>query len=235
MEVQDISNYGKGLVDISLDSNFRKSKKDITALSIKALYREIGIFGLINLLWKSNREKKNLERNNWLGIEKYGFKKENIGIVAEDVILMKVLADKFGTDKACSLFSEVLNNVNDKLASRTTSKNILMMPTSEMKLCDDKFIAFKEFLLASEFAMEKEGFHKIEIERNTEKSLKFRVKYCVVNEVAKELGNSIFGFPWCHIDDIALPMIGDHLGFKYFRSGTLCYGEPVCDFYFESN
>ena len=80
--------------------------------------------------------------------------------------------------------------------------------------------------------MEKEGSHKIDIVRDTDNILAFNVKYCVAHEVAKEFGDSIYCFPLCHIDEVALPKLGDQLGFKYERISTLSAGASICDFKF---
>lgn len=233
MKVEQISNYGKGLVELSLESSFKKSKNQISILFLKNLYKEIGLLKTMDLFWKLNKDKKNSQKYDWSVVEKFGFKKEHVNIVTEDLVLMKVLVERFGKNIACEIFSKVLSTINDELSSRKISKNILMIPSHEMKAYNDHFFTFKEYLLASELAMEREGFHKLEIEKNTKDELVFNVNFCVVNEAAKNFGNPVYGYPWCHIDDLALPMIGKELGFKYYRSGTLCSGALKCDFTFQ--
>ncbi len=233
MKVEQISNYGKGLVEISLEPSYKKTKNQVSVLFLKRLYKEIGLIGTLDSFWKVSKEKKNSEKFDWSIVEDRGFEKENVNIVTEDLVLMKVLIIRLGENRACELFSKILKSINKELSNRKISQNILMIPSHEIKFCEDSFIGFKEFLLASEFAMEREGVHELEIIKNSKDELNFNVNYCVVNEVAKILGNPIYGFPWCHIDELALPMIGNELGFKYSRTGTLCLGASKCDFSFE--
>ena len=233
MKIEDVTNYGKGLVELSTDPGFIKTKKQIMMLVAKSLLREIGMLQMVKLMWQVNKEKKRMKARDWPNIEKRGFDKGNLGVVREDVANMKVLAHMFGDDKACLLFSKILNETDDKLAAQEPKGNLLLLPVHEFKACDDPFIAFKEFIKASEEEMVKEGSHEIEIIQDTNHTLAYNVNYCLAHEVAKESGNPIFGIPWCQIDDIALPKIGADIGFKYARPGSLCSGKPKCDFRFE--
>ena len=233
MKVNQIATFGKGLVEISIDSEYRKLKNQINKIFIKHLFKQIGIVNLFRLLWNATKEKRKKKNHDWSIIERNGFKKENLGFIIEDVAFMKALVKISDKDKACALFSDILEKINKDLAPGDSVQNVLMIPENDMKLCDDKFVAFKEYIKAGEAAMEKEGSHKIIVVQNTEDTLDFKVKYCIVHEVAKEFGDPIYGFPWCQIDDIVLPIVGDHLGFKYLRSSTLCFGESMCDFKFD--
>lgn len=233
MRENEMSNYGKGLVEISFDPDYKKLKNQMGKIFIIDLFKEIGFFNLVRLMCGVSKEKKKMRKHDWSSIEKHGFHKENLNFIVEDIACMKVLVDILGESKACTIFSDVLAKINKKLVSGKSIQNILMIPEDEMQLCDDKFIAFKEYIKAGEAAMEKEGAHKINILQDTDDTLAFNVNYCIAHEVAKNFGSPILGFPWCHIDDIALPIVGNHLGFKYFRTSTLCSGASMCDFRFD--
>lgn len=233
MKFEQVTNYGKGLIELSQDPSFIKTKKQIMMLVAKILLREIGMTQMIKLMWQVNKEKKKIKAHDWANLATRGFDKENLGVVLDDVANMKVLTHMFGDDKACLLFSKILNETDDKLAAQEPKGNLLLLPVHEFKACDDPFIAFKEFIKASEEEMVKEGSHEIEIIQDTNDRFAYTVSYCLAHEVARESGNPVFGFPWCEIDDIALPKVGADIGFKYTRPGTLCLGKPKCDFRFE--
>lgn len=235
MRVNQTTNFGKGIIEISKDPEYKKLKNKINKLFVKYLFKQIGFVNLAGLLWNATKEKRKMKNHDWSGIESNGFKKENLGFIIEDVAFMKALVNITGKEKACALFSDILEKINKSIASGDSVQNILMIPVNDMKLCDDGFIAFKEYIKAGEAAMETEGFHKADVMQDDEDTLNFKVKYCVAHEVAKEFGDSVYGFPWCRIDDIVLPIAGEHLGFKYSRLSTLCLGASMCDFKFDRN
>ncbi len=49
MKIENISNYGKGLVDISVDPDYKKLKNQMAMSFLKDLYTEIGLFSRISL------------------------------------------------------------------------------------------------------------------------------------------------------------------------------------------
>lgn len=230
MKIENISHYGKGLVEMSVDPEYQKLKKQMVMPFVKLLYAETGLFSIVKMMWKVRKEKNKMKKHDWSNIERQGFNKENLNILIEDIAYMKILVNMFGENKACSIFSEFIEKINDILLSE--GRNVLMIPANEMESCKDKFIAFKEFIKAAEDALEKEGSHKVDIVRDTDNILAFNVKYCIAHEVAKEFGDPIFCFSWCHIDDVALPKIGEQLGFKFERISTLRSGAAKCDFKF---
>jgi hypothetical protein len=230
MKIENLSYYGKGLVDISADPEYQKFKNRMVMPFMKLLYTETSLFSMAKMRWKVRKEKNKMKKHDWSDIERQGFSKENLNIVIEDIAYMKVLVDMLGENKACSIFSELIEEINDTLSSE--GRNVLLIPANEMESCKDKFIAFKEFMKSVEDAMEKEGSHKIDIVRDTDDILAYNVKYCIAHEVAKEFGDPIFCFSWCHIDDVAFPKVGEQLGFKFERIGTLRSGATKCDFKF---
>ena len=161
MKVENISNYGKGLVEISVDPDYRKLKNQMAMSFLKVLYTEIGLISMVKMMWKARKEKNRMKKHDWSNIERQGFNKENLDFLIEDTAYMKILVNMLGKIKACSLFSGFLEKTNRTLSSKR--QNVLMIPANEMELCDDKFTGFKEFIKAAEEALEKEGAHKIDI------------------------------------------------------------------------
>ena len=51
MKVENISNFGKGLVEISEDPDFKKLKNQMAMSLIKDLYTEIGLVGVVKMYW----------------------------------------------------------------------------------------------------------------------------------------------------------------------------------------
>ncbi len=233
MEVENISSFGRGLVGTLSDPDYKNIKRQMIMSFVKILHVEIGLVGMTKMMWRTSKEKKIMKKHDWSNIEKRGFCKENLKFLIEDTAYMKILVNMMGENKACSLFSEVLQKTDENLGSGKTAQNLLLIPANEIEFCDDKFVGFKEFIKASEDEMEREGTHKIDILQDTKNTLAYDVRYCVAHEVAKEFGNPIYCFPWCHIDEIVLPKIGAHLGFSYERISTLSSGASKCVFKFD--
>ena len=231
MKVENITNYGKGFIELLPEIN--KLNKQMAIPMLKVLFREIGFTGILKFIWKTGLETKKMKAHDWSDFEdKHGFPKENINLLIEGCATMKVMIDMNGEEKAMKITSDMLKNGNDHIA-RKSNKNVMLMPIEEFKSCNDSFISFKEFTKTAEDATEQEGVHKFDIIEDTNDSYAFNVKYCLMHEIAKELGNTNYCFIFCHVDDIAFPKMGPELGFKYMRSGSLSYGDSYCDFRFK--
>ena len=134
-------------------------------------------------------------------------------------------------EKAIKIASDMLKEGNDHIVSKF-NKNVMVMPVEEFKSCNDSFSCFTKFIKVLENVVAQEGVHKVEFVEDSKDSLAFNMNYCIMHEIARELGNPKFCFIFCHVDDIGFPPIGSELGFQYMRSGTLRNGDPVCDFRF---
>lgn len=229
MKIEDLPNYGMGLVDFASDPEFKKFKKQMVMPFMKRLYAEVGFFKMAKILMKIMGEKNKINKINWTKIEGHGFKKENMGVL-EDIIIMKALVNTLGKDKAYSIFSKVIESVNETLSLK--GQNVLLIPIKEIKSFKDQFIAFKEFTKAAEIAMKNEGSHIVNFVQDTENVFAFDVNYCVAHEVASELGDPDYCFSFCHIDDVAFPKMGEQIGFKYERESTLRSEARKCVFKF---
>ncbi|MCP4350236.1 MAG: L-2-amino-thiazoline-4-carboxylic acid hydrolase [Desulfobacterales bacterium] len=231
MKVENITNYGKGFIEVLPELN--KLKKQIAIPMGKVLFREIGLIGILRFIWKTAVETKKMKAHDWSDFEvKHGITKENINLHIEDFSIMKVMIDMFGEEKAMKTMSDMLRTGNEHVA-RKSDKNLLLMAVEEFKSFSDSFASFKEYLKAGEKAMEQERVHKFDIVEDTNDSFAFNIKYCLMHEIAKELGNTKFCFISCHADDVVLPQIGPELGFQYMRSGSLGSGASYCDFRFK--
>jgi len=103
----------------------------------------------------------------------------------------------------------------------------------DLNACPDSFRSFAEYTKAQVKAGIEEGLHQTKIIEDTANVLSFHIHFCVIHEVAKAYGNAAWSFPWCSIDNVVYPKMGDRLNFTFTRRGTLPTGSPACDFRFE--
>jgi len=231
MKVENISNYGKGLIELFPEIN--KIKKQTTLPMFKTLYKGIGLMGILEIIWRMGVETKKMKSHDWTNFEiKNEFAKENIEKFLEDLSLMKVMIDMKGEERAKGILSDMLKGGNDYLC-RKFDQNLLLMPVSELKSFDDSFTTFKEFIIKLEKTVEHEGVHQVDFVEDTKDAFAFNVKHCIVHEIAKELGNPTLCFIHCQLDEVVFPRIGHELGFQYIRPGSLGSGASCCDFQFE--
>ncbi len=232
MEVENITGYGKGFVDSLTNPEFKVIGKVQIKMTAKVLWKELGLIRMTELFWKVYKEMKKMKHHNWSDIEKHGLPRRAIQVLLYPVLQMKVLSEMVGIERAQGIISNILDKTEEEFILKKSAFNSFGMPVKELKACNDSFINFKAFLKVAENTCEKEGLHKIEIERDTEDAFVFSMTYCAANEVAKECGNSAFCFPWCYLDEATFPYMGTQLGFKFEQPEKLSNGASICNFRF---
>lgn len=231
MKVENITNYGKGFFEHLPEID--KLKRRIMIPIVKVLFREMGPIKTLVTMWRVRDETKKLKSHDWTDFEKkHGFRKEDISKLLEDFVLMKVMMEMMGEEKAMEIVGAMLEEGNAHIA-RKSNQNLMMMPVEELKSLKDSFAGFKEYVTSIEKAVEQDGVHEFHIVEDTHDSFAFDIKYCIMHEIAKELGNIKYCFMSCHADDVVFPQIGPELGFQYTRSGSLGCGASYCDFRFK--
>ena len=233
MTAEVMKNYGKGIVASLSSSEYKQIEKQMFIPTISCIRKEVGLFGLLKLFHHWRFEEKKMKQYNWHNLEKKGVPREVLESTFQLIALMKVLDVRLGLEGAKRTITEVYKKTEEKLRKKKSPFNLFALPVRDFKSCKNSFLSFKEYTKAQLNACIREKFHETEFLEDTENTLAFDVKFCVAHEVAKEYGNAAWSFPWCEIDDVVYPSMGDQLGFKYSRLGSIPTGASSCRFRFQ--
>ncbi|SCX80798.1 L-2-amino-thiazoline-4-carboxylic acid hydrolase [Desulfoluna spongiiphila] len=233
MNVENMANYGNGLVDSLASPEFQKIEKKMFSQILGVLRHEVGIRGIPKVLYQWRDEVKKMKQTDWLALEVRGVPRDVIESTFDFIALMKVMESRFGMDKARTVITDIHEKTEAALRKTGSAVNLFAVPVGDLKACPDSFRSFAEYTKAQVKAGVKEGLHQTEIVEDTENVLSFHIHFCVIHEVAKAYGNAEWSFPWCRIDNVVYPKMGDRLNFTFTRRGTLPTGSPTCDFRFE--
>ena len=231
MAVEKMTNYGKGVVELLSSPEYKKIEKQMFITILSSLWKEVGFIGLLKIMILSRSELQKMRKHDWSKIARRGVSKNIFEFTFKPIAMMKVLADLVGLEKAREIITEIYEKSEDKLAKKNSEVNLMIQPVRELKDSKDSFHCFKEYTKATENAMN--NICEIKFIEDSKDALSWDVNYCFLHEVAKEYGNPAWCFPFCNIDDVVYPKIGEELGFIFRRSGTLSTGASKCDFRFE--
>ena len=226
MNVEELPNFGKGLVDTMTTPEI---VKQTNKLILRELRRELGLIGLLRMGWNMRKETRRMKNHDWSRLRERGFTDQGLlGRLITGMAAMKALADMLGIERA----SEVYRRIWDRTAY--DSMMLVFPSVEEFKACGDAFKAFKEYTKAHDAANEPAGLYEVEIVEDTDDVFVFNYKYCVWNELAREFGDSYLCYPAnCYIDEVWIPRFATECGWRFKRTGTLATGAPVCDSRFE--
>ena len=226
MRVEELTNYGKGFLDIGTDPESVKRERKTMAREFR---RELGPMDMLKMGRRMRKEAKRMKNHDWSRLRERGFTDQAFleGLI-ESMAVMKALADMLGMERA----SEVYRRIWDRKAYDFMT---LGFPSvEEFRACGDAFRSFKEYWKASDAANERAGLHVVEIADDTDDVFVCNYKYCVWREVAKEFGDPYLCYPEsCYCDEAWLPRFATEGGWEFKRTGTLATGAPFCDFRFE--
>jgi hypothetical protein len=226
MKIEDLKNYGKGLVDTMTAPEI---VKQTNKLIMRELRRELGLIGMLRMGWRMMKEARRMKKHDWSRLRERGFTDQGLlDRLITGMAVAKALADMLGMERA----SEVYRRIWDRTAYESM---MLVFPSvEEFKACGDAFKAFKEYMKAHDAANEPAGLYEVEIVEDTDDVFVFNYKYCVWNELAKEFGDPYLCYPAnCYIDEVWMPRFATECGWGFKRTGTLATGAPVCDSRFE--
>lgn len=229
MKVEDLRNYGKGLMDSVPDPKSLQRWKEISAAIQEELRRELGKNGVERLNAETARQIEIMKARDWSVLKEHGLVKESYIVkIIERIAVMKALADMVGMERATEIQCRLLDMSMFDLMAPT-------FPTAEdYEACGDYFQAFKEYSKASYAANVRAGLHELEIIEDTPSVLAFNITYCAWHEVAKAFGDPYLCYPsTCYGDDAYISQSLAGSGCRWRRTGTLATGAPVCDFVFE--
>jgi hypothetical protein len=226
MKVEDLTNYGKGAVDIMTDPEVLKRGRKLV---MREFRRELGLIRMLKMGWRMRNEAKRMKKHDWSRLRERGFTDQRfLDWLIESTAVMKALADMLGMERA----SEVYRRIWDRTAYDMATSGFPSV--EEFNACGDAFKSFKEYMKAGNAANERAGLHEIEIVEDTDDVLVCNYKYCVWREVANEFGDPYLCYPSsCYSDEAWMPRFAREGGWKFKRTGTLATGAPFCDFRFE--
>jgi len=229
MRVEDLRNYGKGLLDSEPDPKMIEREGNIRSIVRQELERELGQASTMELMSIVKEETKHMKAQDWSILKKRGLSdKRFIESVIKRIALMKALSDIVGVEKASAIQCRLVEKTIWELMSP-------MWPSvDEYKSCGNFFEAFREYSKATMTANVRAGLHDMEIVEDSPAALAYNIKYCVWHEVAKWFDNPYLCYPsTCYGDEVTIPRVLDKTGCRFKRAGTLAQGAPVCDFRYE--
>lgn len=231
MRVEDLKNYGKGLLDAVPDYEVSKRAGEMNKTMREQLERELGHSGYTELMSRVREDVERMKSHDWSVLKRHGLNNQRfIGNVIKRIALMKALVGMVGRDRAtriqCRLLDETIYE----------SMSPMWPSVEDYKACGDFFAAFREYTKVSMAANERAGLHEVEIVEDSPAALVFNVKYCVWHEVARAFGDPYLCYPsTCYGDEVTIPRVLGEAGrqYKFKRDGTLAQGASVCDFRYE--
>lgn len=229
MRVEDLRNYGKGLMDSVPDPEGLQRWKEVSEAMQGELRRELGKIGVERLNTETARQTGIMKARDWSILKDHGLVNESyVGKIIERIAVIKALADMVGMEKATEIQCRLLDMSMYDLMTP-------IFPASEdYAACGDYFYAFREYSKASYAANMRAGLHELEIIEDTSRVLAFNITYCAWHEVAKAFGDPYLCYPsTCYGDDAYISKSLAGSGCRWKRTGTLATGAPVCDFVFE--
>jgi len=229
MRVEELKNYGKPLSQVIFSTEAEKQAKQMMKVIRTELRKELGLLGVVGLLFIMRRETKLAKKADWSSLRGHGLVDERfLESIIRQAAAMKALANMVGTDKA----SEIYRRLIDKIGYEVSVP--LFPSVDEFTACGNAFEAFKEYAKAMVIADKREGIHEVDIIEDDSKTFAYNVNYCVWNEVAKRIGVSELCYAGrCYGDEVFFNKVMPQIGVQYKRTGTLTLGNPVCDVRFE--
>jgi hypothetical protein len=231
MRVEELRNYGKGLMDSVPDPGMMEREGEMRRRMQQELDKELGRAGAIQLMSRIKEETERMKSGDLSSLKERGLRDQRfIGSVIKRIALMKALADMIGMEKASALQCRLVENTIWELMSP-------MWPSvDDYKGCGDFFEAFKKYGMAAMVANARAGLHEVELVEDSPTALAYNVKYCVWHEAAKLFGDPYLCYPsTCYGDEVTIPRVLRQTGSvcRFKRAGTLAQGAPVCDFRYE--
>ena len=229
MKIEELKNYGRSMSEAILDPETKKSQKKVMRVVQRELRRELGTVGTMKLVLQMRNEIKLLKKHDWSRLKQHGPVDDKfIESLLQQAAAMKVLGKMMGTDRAADFYHKLTDRIY-------CEASVSIFPTvEEFKACGDVFAAFRQYAKAMIDAEHRAGIHRIDIVEDTPKAFAYNVKYCIWNEVAREVGVSQLCYAGrCYGDEVFFNAVLPKAGITYRRTATLTLGQSVCDPRFE--
>lgn len=231
MRVEDLKNYGKGLLDAVPDPEALRCQRQTSEIIREELQRELGGAGYRELMSRVKAVVESMKHHDWSVLGKRGLNNHGfIEGVIKRMALVKCMADMVGRDRA--------SEIQCRLLEKTIYESMApMWPSVEdYHACGDFFKAFRQYTRVAMMENERAGLHVVEMVKDSPTVLAFNVKYCVWHEVAKAFGEPYLCYPsTCYGDEVTIPKVLGKAGpqYRFTRKGTLAQGARICDFRYE--
>jgi hypothetical protein len=231
MRVEELKNYGKGLLDLVPDTEGLRREEQVNKTVREELQKDLGSVGAAELLSRVKGEAERMKSCDWSAVRNRGLRSQKfLSGVVRRIALMKALADMVGLERASVIQCRLL----DKTIYESMSP--FWPSVEDYKACGDFFKAFRDYTRVAMNANVRSGLHELDWVEDSPKALAFDIKYCVWHEVARAFGNPYLCYPsTCYGDEVTIPMVLGEAGPEYSwkRTGTLAQGAPLCDFRYE--
>jgi hypothetical protein len=229
MRVEELRNYGKGLMDSVPDPKGLERWKVVRESIQKELRNELGVEGAETLDKEVAMLTKTMKSTDWSVLREHGLVNvKYLESIIQRIAFMKALADMVGMKKATRIQCRLLDiSMYDLVAP-------LFPSTEDYKSCGDYFAAFKKYSKSTYAANIRAGLHEMTIIEDSPAAFAFKVTYCAWHEVAKAFGDPYLCYPsTCYGDDAYISRSLAKSGCQWKRSGTMATGAPFCEFRFE--
>ena len=229
MKVEELKNYGKPMSQVIFSPEAEKQAKQMMKVIRSELRKELGLLGIIRLLFNMRKEIRFAKKSDWSALKEHGLVNERfLESLIQQAAAMRALANMVGMDKAAEIYRRLIDKIGYEVS-------VPLFPSvDEFTACGNAFEAFKEYAKAMVIADQREGIHEVDIIEDDSKTFAYNVKYCAWNEVAKRIGVSELCYAGrCYGDEVFFNKVMPQIGVQYKRTGTLTLGNPVCDVRFE--
>jgi hypothetical protein len=229
MDVSAFANYGKGFGELTADPRIAKRlRKIMMRPMLGILWREVGLFGLIKVMQRTNREARRMRAHDWSALKNRGLDSAALlELMVQSTASMKALAEMVGMERTKKALGQLME---DTAFERVAA---MFVPIERFMECEDPFAAFASYLRAFNEATAREGVQEVRMREDTDSVFAFDITYCAWHEVAKAFGDPELCHPSCYNDEVFYPKAGVKLGYRFRRTGTLVSGAPACDYRFE--
>ena len=227
MMIETLKNFGKPFFDILYELPPELIKR-VESILLEELRRELGYLNLAKLVWNVKKEIARLKDVSWPNLNP----DQTISLIhfydaVKKTALIKKLADMAGMEAATGVHRRLFDRIGHDLIRA-------MFPSvDEFRACGDVFTGLKKYCRAAGEANIRAGTHVVEIVEQGQNTFIFRVRFCFLQAMANEAGDSYLCYPSsCSADEMFFPGVCKQAGIAFGRDGTLATGEPSCDFVF---
>ena len=135
MNVETMTNYGKGIVEALSSPEYKYIEKQMFIPVTGSIRKEVGLIGLLTLFFRWRSEEKKMKQYNWLKLEKKGVPREVFESTFQLIALMKVLDNMIGIKRARTMITEIYEKTETRLIEKKSAYNLFAIPISLSFAC----------------------------------------------------------------------------------------------------
>lgn len=233
MKVEELKNYGKNILEMSIASMPADRKVRVLKSAVKLFVRLTGALGVRRTIGLMRKFKKNLKDAgdlDWSDLKARGVSQKDLDMIIKKTVLNKTIADMIGMDRL-----EEIRFAFSASTSYDIMEEMFASAATFMACGNGDFLdPFKRYYVALMDRMAGSGIEDFEVARYDKDVFQLNVTYCAFYEAAKKLGDPYLCYiTSCHGDETFFGKLSEDAGFEYHREGTLALGKPVCDHCFK--